>query len=184
MPSQARPSSRGHRSKGACRLYKQKQGIKAPGPLSDSENTLILAQARENAFPLFGPEAKELLPEVSASAIRSAMRDGLPALLDGLHGDERNVLLTLARIWRTSELGDFMSKDAAAAWACPRLPQQEASILDYAREAYLGEIVDSWADRRVAAKATAVHIGGHITSPSCFDRNGPIAAYLSIARLE
>jgi streptomycin 3"-adenylyltransferase len=46
-----------------------------PSPLSDSENTLILAQARENAFPLFGPEAEELLPEVSASTIRSAMRD-------------------------------------------------------------------------------------------------------------
>ncbi len=134
-----------------------------PGPSRDSENTLILAQARKNAFPLFGPEAEELLPEVSASAIRWAMRDGLPALLDGFHGDERNVLLTLARMWRTSELGDFISKDAAAAWACPRLPQQEASILDYARRAYLGEIVDSWADKDVAAKSTAEHIRGHIS---------------------
>ncbi|RUU91535.1 DUF4111 domain-containing protein [Mesorhizobium sp. M7A.F.Ca.MR.176.00.0.0] len=129
-----------------------------PGPTSDAENTLILAQARENAFPLFGPEAVQLLPEVSASAIRSAMRNGLSALLDGLHGDERNVLLTLARMWRTSENGDFVSKDAAATWAGQRLPEQEASILDYARKAYLGEVIDSWEDKQAATKSTAAHM--------------------------
>ncbi|MCD2180963.1 aminoglycoside adenylyltransferase domain-containing protein [Rhizobium sp. GN54] len=132
------------------------------GPASDPENTIVLAQARENAIPLFGPEAVELLPEVSAGAIRAAMREGLPALLDGLQGDERNVLLTLARMWRTSEHGDFVSKDAAAAWARPRLPGRHALILDHARRAYLGEIVDTWTDRQAAARSAAEHMRGQI----------------------
>lgn len=129
-----------------------------PGPTSDAENTIILAQARVNSFSLLGPEAVQLLPEVSANAIRAAMRNGLSALLTGLHGDERNVLLTLARMWRTSENDDFVSKDAAAMWACPRLPEHEASILEYARQAYLGEIIDSWEDKEAATKSTAAHL--------------------------
>lgn len=139
------------------------KGGETPSPTRDPENTLILAQARQNAIPLFGPSAVELLPEVSASAVRSAMRDCIPALLGELHGDERNVLLTLARIWRTSELGDFVSKDAAATWALPRLPHQEGATLDYARSAYLGEIVDSWIDKQDAVDSAAEYLLRHIS---------------------
>jgi predicted nucleotidyltransferase len=125
------------------------------GPTSDPEHTLILAQARENAVSLIGPQAPELIPKVPFSAVRSAMRDSLPALSAGLLGDERNVLLTLARIWRTAEHGDFVSKDAAAAWAIPKLAGKDALILDYARKAYLGEIVDTWADKRTTVQSAA-----------------------------
>ncbi len=34
-----------------------------PMPVSDPENTLVLAQARQEAVLLFGPDTKELLPE-------------------------------------------------------------------------------------------------------------------------
>ena len=34
------------------------------------------------------------------------MRDALPSLAAGLDGDPRNVLLTLARMWRTVATGD------------------------------------------------------------------------------
>lgn len=61
--------------------------------------------------------------------IRLAIRDALPILLDGLSGDERDVLLTLARMWRTAQMGDLMSKDHAASWAAAKMPITEADML-------------------------------------------------------
>jgi streptomycin 3"-adenylyltransferase len=84
------------------------------------------------------------------------MRDLLPTLLAALNEDTRNVLLTLARMWRTASSGAFVSKDEAAIWALPKLNEQDASILDYARQAYLGEVQDNdWQNRRDAAKRLA-----------------------------
>lgn len=126
-----------------------------PEPVASADNTLILAEARQAAIPLVGPLAPELLPEPSAEVVRRAMRDALPALMAGLAGDERNVLLTLARMWRTAEVGDFVAKDVAAAWAAPRLPEPDRSTLDLARRAYLGEVADAWVGRRQAAESAA-----------------------------
>lgn len=126
-----------------------------PLPARDPENTLVLAQARRAARPLLGPSAAELLPDVSPADIRAAFRAALPALLAGLHGDERNVLLTLARMWRTACTGAFVPKDAAAAWAEPRLPAEEAATLALARRAWLGEAPDDWTRRRDAAGRAA-----------------------------
>jgi streptomycin 3"-adenylyltransferase len=126
-----------------------------PMPVSDPENTLVLAQARQEAQPLFGPDLAELLPEIPCRHVRRAMRNALPALLAGLHGDERNVLLTLARMWRTASAGEFVAKDAAAKWAAPRMPDQEADMLNLACEAYLGNAEDDWKDRQAAVRQTA-----------------------------
>ena len=41
-------------------------------PARDPEHTLVLAQARQTAVPLFGPDARELLPEIPAEQIRQA----------------------------------------------------------------------------------------------------------------
>lgn len=125
------------------------------GPVSDPENTLILAQARRFARPLLGPPATEMLPVVPPGIVRAAMRDALPALLAGLAGDERNVLLTLARMWRTAQTGAFVSKDAAAVWAVARMPAREADTLDLARRAYLGLAEDDWSDRSAEAREAA-----------------------------
>lgn len=113
-----------------------------PMPAHDPEHTLVLAQARQAALPLFGPRAPELLPVIPPEQVRQAMRDALPALLDSFEGDERNVLLTLARMWRTASTGEFVTKDAAAEWAIPQIRNQDAAILDDVRRAYLGETVD------------------------------------------
>jgi len=129
-----------------------------PVPVRDPENTLVLAQARRESRPLFGPDASELLLEISLKHVRRAMRDALPSLFDGLRGDERNVLLTLARMWRTARTGEFVSKDEAAAWAVPQLPGQDAAILDFARRAYLGEVDDHWEGRQDALQRTAKYL--------------------------
>ena len=108
------------------------------GPVSDPELTLVLAQARQEAKPLLGPDANEILPVISRSDIHRAIADASQALLEAAPGDERNVLLTLARMWRTLDSGDFVSKDAAAEWAAAQLPEAHASVLLDARGAYPG----------------------------------------------
>lgn len=76
--------------------------------------------------------------------IRKAIMESLPGLIEGMKGDERNVILTLARMWMTMAVGEISSKDMAAEWAILRLPKRHASLLDVARKAYLGEYVDKW----------------------------------------
>lgn len=122
---------------------------------ADPEYTLVLAQARRDAVRLLGPPAGDLLPEISGAQVRQAMGDALPALIGGLRSDERNVLLTLARMWRTASDGGFATKDAAAGWAMQRLGDRDRATLDHARKAYLGEIADDWDGRQAEAQALA-----------------------------
>lgn len=129
-----------------------------PEALSDPEITLVLAQARQEAQPLFGPALNSILSEIPDDDIRRAMREGLPALLSNLRGDERNVLLTLARMWRTTETGEFVTKDVAVDWAMLRLPEQLAETLAYARDAYLGKIRDDWTIRQEEVRQAAAYL--------------------------
>ena len=69
-------------------------------------------------------------------------KQSLPGLIAGIKGDERNVILTLARMWLTAAVGDFQPKDVAAEWAIPRLPKEQGALLDLARTAYRGECVE------------------------------------------
>lgn len=133
-------------------------------PARNPENTLLLAQARRRAHTLFGPDAAQLLSEMSAERIRRAMRDLLPALLQSLRGDERNVLLTLARMWRTAVSGEFVAKDAAAAWAAPQMPGREAETLALARDGYLGVTDDDWGDHHDAAARAADYLRERISA--------------------
>ena len=133
-----------------------------PAPVSDPELTLLLAQARHNAIALIGPPATTWLPAIQKADIRRAISDTLPILLASLEGDERNVLLTLARMWRMLVEGDFVPKDVAAKWAIPRLPDEVADLLDYARIAYLSRNNDDWSDRRQDARQLANIMGRHV----------------------
>lgn len=126
------------------------------------ELTLVLAQARRQSLPLLGPELSELLPPIPEAKVWRATGDLLPGLLAGFEGDERNVLLTLARMWRTLEVGDFIPKDVAAHWAQVRVPAEHGELLEYARQAYLGAIQDSWKKRRQKALSTARLLADHV----------------------
>lgn len=50
-------------------------------------------------------------------------------------------------MWRTAVQGDFVTKDQAAEWAIPLLSPELADILEHARLAYLGKVVDNWVSR-------------------------------------
>lgn len=123
-------------------------------PMSDPELTLVLAQARQEAIPLTGPSAAGLLPNVPEPDIRQAIADALPTLISSLPGDERNVLLTLARMWRTLATGEFVSKNRAADWAAARLPHAQAAVLIDARNDYLHGAGLDWQARRQAVRQT------------------------------
>ena len=75
------------------------------------------------------------------------MLDSLPNLLSSLDGDERNVLLTLARMWNTMISEQFVSKDSAANWAMNIVPSELIPILTSAHDAYLHGTSVDWGKR-------------------------------------
>ncbi len=141
-----------------------------PEPADDPDLALILAQAMQHSVPLTGPDITDILPPIPPSDVRAAMRDSLPGLMASVWGDERNVLLTLARMWYTAETGGFAAKDAAARWALPRLPEDGAALLDTAARAYRGETADHWAGRGPEVAALARELAEAVTS--CLRRSG------------
>lgn len=138
------------------------EGGAVPKAEASPEFTLLLAQARREAVPLVGPSIADMVPNIPSDIIRRAIGDLLPELVASVEGDERNVLLTLARMWRTLTTGQFVSKDAAADWAGPQLSDQAAEILALARDAYLGDGGDDLHLRRTEVTQTIEEIRGPI----------------------
>jgi Domain of unknown function (DUF4111) len=50
------------------------------------------------------------------------------------------------------------SKEDAAGWALPRLPEEHRAVLELARAAYRGETEDSWDEIRPQVRAYADHV--------------------------
>ncbi|WP_327668398.1 MULTISPECIES: aminoglycoside adenylyltransferase family protein [unclassified Streptomyces] len=115
-----------------------------PRPEADEDLALLVTMVRQGSVALFGPSATELLDPVPESDVRRATVAGIPALLEELETDTRNVVLTLARVWATLATGEILSKDAAADWALARLPEENRAVLAHARAVYLGEAEESW----------------------------------------
>lgn len=130
-----------------------------PQPLADPEHTLVLAQARRQAVPLAGPTATDLLPEIGIAQVREAMRRLLPGLVEGLDGDARNVVLTLARMWWTAGTGAFLSKDEAAEKAAAACGGRTGEVLRAARRAYLGLAGDA----ELGPTALLREVAGHLS---------------------
>jgi predicted nucleotidyltransferase len=135
-----------------------------PQSFSDPGVTLMLAQARQEAVQLTGPSLAGFLPPISDKHVRRAMREAIPSLVTGLQGDERNVLLTLARMWRTADTGEFVAKDTAADWAASQVvPHDIGNTLRLAAEAYLGNAVDDWSGRATEAQRASDYLQKKVT---------------------
>ncbi len=77
-------------------------------------------------------------------------------------GDERNIVLALARIWYSLSTGAIAPKHVAAQWALERLPVPYREVLRRARDAYVGQRADGLAQRPQALAAYVHFVKGMI----------------------
>jgi len=133
-----------------------------PAPHPDPDLAILLTAARSASEPLRGPALDQVSDPVPAPDVRRAIHDSLDPLLGDLVGDERNVLLTLARMVVTLETGQIVPKDQAARRVMDKLPLACREVLDAARRGYLGEAVDDWTGFREPARQTAEWLAGQL----------------------
>jgi streptomycin 3"-adenylyltransferase len=112
--------------------------------------------------PLAGPQPAQVFdPVPRADYVDAVLRD-VGTVDEFLPWDTRNVVLTLPRIWSAVATDAVYSKEGAAGWALPRLPEEHRAVLERARAAYLGDADDSWDDIRPQVRAYADHIVSEI----------------------
>jgi len=108
-------------------------------PVLDHDLAILLTKARQHSVALVGPSAETLLDAIPAKDFRRALRDTAAqwnAEADW-KGDERNVVLALARIWYSAVTGKIAPKDVAATWVLERLHEAFRPVMIAARAGYL-----------------------------------------------
>lgn len=128
-------------------------------PMPDHDLAILLTKVRQHSIALRGPEAASLFDPVPRADLKQALVDtmaqwGAPA--DWI-GDERNVVLALARVWFTAATGGIAPKDVAAAWLLERLPTTDRAVLADAKAAYLGDVADTLASRPAQVEDWILH---------------------------
>ena len=108
--------------------------------------------------PLAGPEPTQVFDPVPRADYLDAILRDVGTVDEFLPWDTRNVVLTLPRIWCALESDAVFSKEEAADWALPRLPEEHRAVLELARAAYLGEVDDSWTNIHPQVRAYADHL--------------------------
>ncbi|WP_446663488.1 aminoglycoside adenylyltransferase domain-containing protein [Flexivirga sp. B27] len=137
-------------------------GGATPQPHTNPDIAVLIAGSRQHAECLRGAHPRTIFEPVPAHDLRRCIHDSLEPLLADLAGDERNVLLTLARMLVTLQTGEIVSKDEAAAKLLPDLPAPDRHTLSLASDAYLGHVVDDWDERQQEAQRTARHLAALI----------------------
>jgi Domain of unknown function (DUF4111) len=99
---------------------------------------------------LAGPPPAELLDPVPREDLVRAMTEDLD--FDPTR-DQRNGLLTLARIWTTLATGEIVRKDAAADWV---LERADLPLLARARDLYLAGERGEWDEQDARETADAI----------------------------
>lgn len=115
----------------------------------DPDLAVLLTQARQHSIALLGPPAAAHFEAVPDRDLIGAFGDALALWRSGpdWHGDERNVVLTLARIDYSLTTGRITTKDRAADQMLTWLPDPRRAVLRDARLAYLGEADDDLSTR-------------------------------------
>ena len=127
-----------------------------PAPTPDADLIILAATAAAHHRVLRGRPLAELLPPVPDGLLRRTAADLAPAVAAEAAGDERNALLTLARIVITAETGRIVSKDAAAEAVGALLPDHQRRLLARAREEYLGHGVPGWSWAEATGEVAAL----------------------------
>lgn len=113
-------------------------------PFVDPDVVIMLATVQAASVTLAGQPLSQLIAPVPSTDVRRAMLDCLPNLLRGLEGDERNVILTLARMWVTLVSNEIVPKHVAADRLLAMADARHHAALVLARDAYLGKAEDDW----------------------------------------
>ncbi|ANY17513.1 aminoglycoside adenylyltransferase family protein [Bordetella pseudohinzii] len=126
----------------------------------DPDLAILFAKARQHSIALVGPPADRLFAPVPKTDFYAALSTTLDLWRtpDDWSGDERHVLLTLARVWYSAATGAIAPKDMAADWALARLPETYRPLLWQARQAYLGHAQDRFAAQGQALTAAILHM--------------------------
>ncbi|WP_437997140.1 aminoglycoside adenylyltransferase family protein [Sorangium sp. So ce185] len=135
-----------------------------PPPRPDPDLTILLTLVRQHGIPLLGPAASDLFEPVPAADVRRAILALVPELVAGARGDERNVLLTVARMWVTLATGEILPKDVAAERMLEVLPVEHRDVLALARSGYRGETRDDWSGREREVEAFLQHASAALTA--------------------
>ena len=135
--------------------------IPEPRTMPDLAPEITLALAGNRA--LFGPPPREAMDPVPRGDLRRAVVAGIPSLLADLDRDQRNVLLTFARILATLETDEILPKDEAAELVAHRLSPASRELLLTARQMYVEGVGDeaagaAWAASRPAALEAATEL--------------------------
>ncbi|NUS93848.1 MAG: DUF4111 domain-containing protein [Nocardia sp.] len=135
-----------------------------PAATTDPDLAILLTAVRSASLTLAGPPARRILDPVPPDDLIRAIAQSLPTLTGSVAGDERNAVLTLARMWITAETGALVSKAGAAQRLAPRLPAAHAAVLRRARDGYLGIEADDWARHTEAVGSFVRHATAAITA--------------------
>ena len=134
------------------------RGEVEPWPTNENPDlAVLLTMALLADRPVLGPPPAQVL-DPCRTRISSAPWSTASTLHEDLDADTRNVVLTLARIWSTVATGEIRSKDAAAEWALPRLPEEHRAVLSRARTIYLGGQEEQWHDLAGRVRAHADYV--------------------------
>lgn len=135
------------------------EGVVEP-PMADHDLAIVLTKVRGHSIPVVGPRADQLFDAVPRHDLTRALLDTVAQWnqAEDWAGDERNIILALARIWYTAVTGDIASKDLAATWLLERIEPPYRTVLGKARAIYLGQEEDNLARQHPAEiEAFIVH---------------------------
>jgi streptomycin 3"-adenylyltransferase len=133
-------------------------------PAFDHDLAILLTKIRHHSVSLKGPDAAMLFDPVPRADLIRSLQDTVAQWNepDDWAGDERNIVLALARCWYTAATGAIASKDAAAHWASDQVQGSHRTVLNQARAAYLGTAADDLASRPAEVAAFVIHARRHI----------------------
>lgn len=126
-------------------LRKEMEAGMIPQACFDPDIAILLWQARKSSITLKGVDCKKLIIRIPFCEIQKAIQFPLTRFDFHFKGDERNVPLTLSRMWFTLETEDVTTKRDV----CCRVGDSEIAVnfffsLKTAKEAYLGNLSDEW----------------------------------------
>ena len=144
---------------------------------ADPDVTLLVTMTLLADVTLAGPPAADVFDPVPREDFRKALVAEVEGLVRNVDPDTRNVVLTLARVWRSLDSATVHTKDAAAEWALERLPLQHQAVLARARDIYVGAEEERWDDLRDRIRPSVEALVAEIEAARSGDPEGRYSRY-------